>query len=155
MPNPLKAAVQNFLRRVGLYQRVKSSFFYDLYWRMANPRSIRDRDAEVAFFRQVLTGFQPGNLVFDIGANMGQKTDIFLRLGARVVAVDPDQSNQEILRQRFLGWRWHPKPVSIVGKAVSASNGRQTFWVDKPGSAKDALNTKWVEALWPVASRFR
>src|SRR5258708_30129788 len=45
-------------------------------------------------------------------------------------------------------------PVSIVGKAVSASNGKEILWVDKPGSAKNTLNTKWVETLRTDSSRF-
>jgi len=32
---------------------------------------------------------RPGDLVFDIGANIGQKTSVFLEVGARVVAVEP------------------------------------------------------------------
>ena len=42
-----KATVQNLLKRLGLYQRVKSSFAYDLYWRFADPRLLVDRTSEV------------------------------------------------------------------------------------------------------------
>jgi FkbM family methyltransferase len=150
----LKPAVQKFLKRIGLYQRVKSSFAYDLYWRFANPRLIVDRANEVNFFRRTLQGFQPGDLIFDIGANMGHKTDVFLRLGARVTAVDPDQSNQEILRQNFLTYRLSKKPVVVVGKAVSDRNGVETMWVDAPGSGKNTLNPKWVDTLQRDAKRF-
>jgi len=151
---PLKTAAQDFLKRVGLYQRVKSSFAYDLYWRFADPRLIVDRTSEVNFFRQTLQGFQPGDLIFDIGANIGQKTDVFLRLGARVTAVDPDRSNQEILRQNFHSYRLSRKPVTIVGKAVSDRNGVETMWVDEPGSGKNTLNPKWVETLKVDSKRF-
>src|SRR5262245_4899020 len=129
-----KAAVQNLLKRVGLYQRVKSSFAYDLYWRFADPRLLVDRTNEVNVFRQILQGLRPGDVIFDIGANMGHKTDVFLRLGARVVAVEPDRSNQDILRQNFLSLRVSKKPVIIVGKAVSDRNGTAIMWVDGPGS---------------------
>ena len=43
----MKVAIQKFLRRAGLYHRVKSSRAYDLYWRMANPSLITDRQSEV------------------------------------------------------------------------------------------------------------
>jgi len=150
----MKRTIQGILRKLGLYQRVKTSLAYDLYWKMADARLIQERTREVSFFQQVLQGFQEGDLIFDVGANMGQKTDVFLRLGARVVAVDPDRSNQEILRQRFLAWRLRKKPVTIVGKAVSDSLGTHTMWVDEPGSAKNTLNPKWVDTLRIDAQRF-
>lgn len=149
-----KTAVQNLLKRVGLYQRVKSSFAYDLYWRFADPRLLVDRTSEVNGFRQILQGFRAGDLIFDIGANIGHKTDVFLRLGAHVVAIDPDRSNQNILRQNFLSLRVSKKPVIIVGKAVSDRNGVATMWVDGPGSGKNTLNRKWVDTLRSDAKRF-
>ena len=92
---------------------------YDFYWAFANQRILEDRTKEVEFYKKTLQGFRKGNLIFDIGANEGYKTDIFLRLGARVVAVDPDEENQRSLRERFLKYRLTPKRVDIEGKAVS------------------------------------
>jgi len=43
----------------------------------------------------------PGDLVFDIGANMGTRTAVFLELGARVVAVEPQPACVSHLRERF------------------------------------------------------
>lgn len=154
MAERFKSTAQNLLRRLGLYQRIKFSFFYDLYWRMADPKLLTARDDEVEFFRNVLIGLKTGDLVFDVGANRGHKTDIFLRLGARVIAIDPDPSNQEILRQNFLHHRISTKPVTVVNKAVSDRRGRDTMWVDAPGSAKNTLSPKWVEILRGDAKRF-
>ena len=44
-------------------------------------------------------------MIFDVGANVGDKTDVFLRLGARVVSIEPDEANQEVLRGKFLRYR--------------------------------------------------
>ncbi len=150
----LKAAGQSFLKSLGLYQRVKSSFAYDLYWRFADPRLLEAREREVEFFRATLDGLRPGDLVFDIGANQGHKTGVFLRLGARVIAVDPDRTNQAALRATYLDLRAGKKPVTIVGKAVSDASGRETFFVDQPGSAKNTLSRKWVETLQTDEQRF-
>jgi FkbM family methyltransferase len=150
----LKESVQAFLRRVGLYQRLKSSYAYDLYWAVANQQLLDDRTTEVEFYKRTLHGFRKGNLIFDIGANQGYKTDIFLRLGARVVAVDPDEENQESLRQRFLKYRLTPKRVDIEGKAVSDVISTKTMWIDAPGSAMNTLNPKWVQTLRTDPKRF-
>src|SRR5438270_13965693 len=104
----LKSYCQLILDRAGLHERLRASCVYDAYWRIADSRRIRARDDEARFYRSLLNGFRPGNLIFDIGANAGEKTDVFLRLGARVVAVEPDQRNQEVLRQKFLKFRLVP-----------------------------------------------
>jgi FkbM family methyltransferase len=151
---PLKFYLQTALRRLGFYERLKASPLYDLYWRMADRRIIDDRQKEVEFYRNLLNGFRPNDLIFDVGANNGYKTDIFLRLGARVVALEPDQASQKVLRQKFLRHRLRPKPVIVVDKAVSNSNAAKTIWIAAPGSAKNTLSQKWVEILRADERRF-
>src|SRR5262245_861604 len=125
-----KTLVQNALTRAHLYHRVRASRVYDLYWTIFDKTIIDDRRAEIAFYRHVLNGFQANSLVFDVGANHGWKTDTFLRLGARVVAVDPDEMNQDVLRQKFLTYRLFKKPLTVVGKALGESNGTEREWGD-------------------------
>jgi FkbM family methyltransferase len=127
---------------------------YDIYWAVADSRVIARRSRELEFYRSTLAHFREGDLIFDIGANEGFKTDIFLRLGARVVAVEPDEINEATLRKRFLDHRLFPKRVKIVRKAVSDSSGSRTMWIDSPGSAKNTLDSKWVEILRGDEKRF-
>ncbi len=143
-----------FIRRGGLYQRLRSSAVYDLYWGIVNRRLIRERSREVEFYRTLLSGFKTGGLIFDVGANQGTKSDIFLRLGARVIAVDPDEANQRLLAQRFHQYRLRPLSVTIVGKAVSDDVGSRSMWIAEPGSAKNTLSEKWVDVLGSDQSRF-
>jgi len=42
---------------------------------------------------------KPGQLVFDVGANRGQSSELFIKLGARVVAFEPQQDLHEEIRQ--------------------------------------------------------
>jgi FkbM family methyltransferase len=127
---------------------------YDLYWTLANRQLLISRSQEIKFYRDLLVGFKKGDLVFDIGANDGTKAEIFLRLGAKIVAVEPDQTNQKVLQDRFLSYRLNKKPLTIVGKAVSSSCGEETMWVDAPGSWMNTLNPKWVETLRNDTERF-
>jgi len=149
-----KKYVQSLLARMGLYERLRGSRLYDLYWRVADAKVLSERDSEVDFYGRLLNGLRSGDVIFDIGANHGAKTDVFLRLGARVVAVEPDESNQAILRQRFHEYRLVRKAVTIVKKAVSDRSAVETMWIDAPGSAKNTLSRKWVDTLRDDASRF-
>ncbi len=150
----IKIVAESIARRLGLYHRLKASILYDYYWRIADKRVIDQRRDEIKFYRQLLSGCHPGSLIFDIGASHGFKTDIFLRLGAKVVAVEPDELNKEILKQKFLKYRLTKKPVVVVGKAVSDSQTVETIWIDAPGSAKNSLSRKWVETLRRDKVRF-
>ena len=149
-----KATCQSLLKQAGLYERIKGSCLYDTYWRVADPRIVEQRKQELAFFRKTLVGFRKNDLIFDIGANRGVKAEIFLKLGARVIAVDPDVSNQKTLTEHFLAYRLRKKPVVVVGKAVSDRNGHETFWVSEPGFEMNTLNAKWAETLKKDPARF-
>jgi FkbM family methyltransferase len=133
---------------------LKGSFLYDLFWRIADRRVVDQKKREIEFYKKLLVGFRRNQLFFDIGANHGYKTGIFLALGATVLAVDPDEANQIILREKFLSYRILKKPVCVVGKAVSDKGGFEQFWVDEPGSGKNTLNQKWVHTLRKDQCRF-
>jgi FkbM family methyltransferase len=150
----LKQQAQALLTRMGIYHRLKASSLYNVYWMIANPTLLANERREVEFYRRTLVGFRKGDLIFDIGANIGHKSQQFLRLGARVIAVDPDVKNQRILKKTFHSLRLFKKPITIVGSAVSNKTGSETMWVDQPGSAKNTLNTKWVETLRHDPKRF-
>jgi len=139
---------------LGVYERVKASWIYDFYWTLADRRIIDNRHLELDFYRDVLAGFRKGDLIFDVGANQGYKTDIFLRLGARVVAVEPDGTSQAILRLKYVRHRLKKKPLVIVDKAVSDGNSTEMMWIDSPGSAKNTLSDKWAGTLRGDDTRF-
>jgi FkbM family methyltransferase len=44
---------------------------------------------------------KPGNLCFDVGANVGNRTALFLELGANVVMVEPQKECYQALEKRF------------------------------------------------------
>ena len=149
-----KAACQTLLKRAGLYERVKGSWLYDAYWSIADRRLIEQRKEELDFFRKTLVGFRKNDLIFDIGANQGLKTGIFVELGARVIAVDPDVSNQKTLTERFLALRLRKRLIIVVPKAVSDRSGHEIFWVSKPGFEMNTLNARWAETLGKDPARF-
>lgn len=60
-----------------------------------------------------------GNLVFDIGANRGNRTEVFLELGCMVVAIDAQSSCIRYLQEHF---RDHTG-LHILHAAVGSENG--------------------------------
>jgi len=131
----------------SLKSRLKSSLIRDAYWAVAHRERLESVRQEVHFYERVLAGYRRGDLIFDIGANQGEKTDVFLRLGARVVAVEPDDACSRSLEKRFLALRIRPRPVTIVTRAVSDKIGTEEMLMDGPGSAVNTMSPKWAESL--------
>lgn len=134
-------------RHSSLRNRLKSSSIRRLYWAVAKRDVLAASIREESFYRNLLVGLRQSGLIFDIGANEGAKTDVFLRLGARVVAVEPDETCQSVLHDRFLRKGIRSGRVSLVAKAVSDEIGIKELWVDGPGSAVNSMSPKWIEHL--------
>lgn len=130
-----------------LRNRLKSSSIRRAFWAVARKKSLALRRQEEDFYRKLLFGFRPGDTIFDIGANEGAKADIFLKLGARVVALEPDSACQTILRDRFLRYRVRPGKITLVSSAVSDKRGTEEMWIDGPGSAVNTMSRKWADHL--------
>lgn len=80
-----------------------------------------------------------GRLVFDVGANKGNKTRAFLDLGAEVVSIEPERKALETLEYRF---GTHPRVV-IVPQGVSDSPGEVRLFVKDYRSGYNTLSDKW------------
>ena len=155
MVKTLKLQVQRILRQLLAYTNdfehpssmtCTGDLPIDPCWRADSSKSI----FTVAFFP---TGKRVVSYL--ISARIAdRKRACFSSLGARVLAVEPDELNQTILKDMFLRYRLSKKPVVIVGKAISDQNGLETMWVDECGSAKNSFNKKWVESLRTNEDRF-
>ena len=74
---------------------------------------------------EIVSSILPGELVFDIGAHTGAKTEWFLSRGARVIAVEPQTACVDALQRRYGN---HPN-LTIVQKGVSSTAGRMTMHI--------------------------
>src|SRR5579862_6187742 len=138
----MRAALRRALRSLGLYDWLKEdSVVYDLYRYLRDGTPLTWRAQEVAFYRDLLAGLPPPLLVFDLGAHRGRTTQAFLKLGASVVAVEPDERSRSILARRFRAGR-PGSPVTLVGMAASDSVRRETLWVALPGAGINTLSEK-------------
>jgi FkbM family methyltransferase len=80
---------------------------------------------------------RPGDLAFDIGANVGQRTGWFLELGCRVVAVEPQLGQFEHI----------PTAAARVLAAVGAVEGSATFYVCANTPYLSTLSAEYVDQV--------
>jgi FkbM family methyltransferase len=88
------------------------------------------------FYRQFL---RPGDLAFDIGAHLGDRTGHFLALGARVVAVEPQPLPLAVLRRLYGG----NSRVALVGAAAGAAPGEAELRLDPLNPTVASLSPEW------------
>jgi len=111
-----------------------------MYLRFFRNQIYAEYRKEIKFYQGIL---RQGSIVFDIGANVGDKSYIFAKLSNWVIILEPDQLNFEILSKRFASF----KNIKIINAAVSHSNGKELFYVSEPGSPANTLSAKWSKVL--------
>jgi FkbM family methyltransferase len=124
------------MKGTALYRRFEWTPLHRLFVRLNNPAYEASQRIDMEFYSHVIRN---GDLVFDIGANHGSKVEVFLRPGARVIAVEPDPRCCRILRQRFS----FSRRFKLVPMAVGGASGRIELFVEHAGSAYNTASRKW------------
>jgi FkbM family methyltransferase len=91
------------------------------------------------FYRQFVS---KDSLVFDVGANLGNRSKIFLKLGARVVAFEPQEPCANFLNEVFDG----TQHFQLVRKALGAAPGSAEMLISSDHTIS-SLSTKWVQIV--------
>ena len=99
-----------------------------------------DHDAAMdSFYAQFV---RPGDLVFDIGAHVGDRVGSFRRLGARVVAVEPQPLCVRAIREIYAG----DPDVVPVEAVCSSSEGTLQFYVNSANPTVSTASAEFVKA---------
>ncbi len=82
-----------------------------------------------------------GSLVFDVGANRGDRTESFLQLGAQVVAAEPNPD----LASR-LSTIYRRCPVTVVEAAVGENESRMPMYISSHTHVS-SLSEDWIRNM--------
>jgi FkbM family methyltransferase len=83
-----------------------------------------------------------GDLVFDVGAHVGDRTASFRRLGARVVAVEPQRAMVRALRLLY----GRDQAVTIEPVAVGGQAGRARMMINSDNPTVSTVSPAFVAA---------
>lgn len=89
-----------------------------------------------------------GDLCFDIGAHVGNRLLPWTRLGATVVAVEPQPALLDFLRSVY----GRSPRITLIDKAVGAAPGRATLHVSSRFPTVTTLSQRWIGAVQHDAS---
>ena len=127
--------MKRFLEPLGLLPLVRS-----IRMRLSrlSPKKAKQRRETRKFYAQFVG---KGDLVFDVGANMGSRTEVCLKLGARVICVEPQEECVKHLRKLF----GKNSRVIIVDKALGEKECTSTLMVCDDAHTLSTMSGKWVK----------
>lgn len=103
-----------------------------LRWTKADDRRLK-------FYKSLIN---PSDLVFDVGANMGNRSKIFRAIGARVVAFEPQSYCAKFLAAAFSG----DPSFTLVQAALSNEEGELTMHLSR-AHVLSTLDTEWMDRM--------
>jgi FkbM family methyltransferase len=118
-----RARLMGFARSLAMY--------YGRPWRTRRMR---------ARYRDFLG---PGDLAFDVGAHVGDRARCWSRLGAQVVAIEPQPRLAAWLRRLF---RSDPR-VIVIEAAVGAAPGTLPLLISRRTPTVTTLSKGWIESV--------
>jgi FkbM family methyltransferase len=101
-----------------------------------------DRKRAVAMDRLHGDFVKSGDLVFDVGAHVGDRVASFRRLGARVVAIEPQRAMVRALRLLY----GRDRSVTIEAIAVGRQPGRARMLINSDNPAVSSVSSAFVAA---------
>jgi len=125
----MKKLVVSIFKAIGLY-----AFAINMENKIITLFSKSERKK---FYSQFI---QPGDLCFDVGANIGNRTVIFLELGAKVVAIEPQKECYEKLTKRF------GDSIDLVKKGLGEKESLEKLYVSEL-SAISSFSKEHVDVM--------
>ena len=101
-----------------------------------------DRERKQQKVRLYSKFLRRGELCFDVGANIGNRTEAFLEIGARVVAVEPQAECARILREKF-----HANPNFTLIEAALGDSEREADMLISNANVLSSLSSEWVQTV--------
>jgi FkbM family methyltransferase len=80
------------------------------------------------------------DLCFDIGANMGNRIEPLLEIGAKIVAVEPQKICYTFLQKKF------GNKIEIITKGLGDSEGFEKFYVSNANTLS-SFSADWINAV--------
>jgi FkbM family methyltransferase len=132
----IRNRAKTYLQKWGLFPIARTAY-------RVCSRNVRKLKAhEISFYSSLIP---PNALCFDIGANLGQKSEVLLGCGAHVVLVEPNPLCHSTLRHRF----GKNENCYIVPSAVGKTSGFIDLYIHGT-DATGSVRPEWDKQVYGV-----
>ena len=125
--------INNFLKSIDIFDYLK--IFKDNYLKNSQIKDVEKK--RIDFYSKIIA---KNDLCFDIGANYGNRTEVFLRLGAKVVAVEPQPQLVKFLKRKY------KNNIELVNKAVGTKSGKTIMYLSS-ASTLASMSEDWISKV--------
>lgn len=98
----------------------------------------KEREKRFDFYRQFV---KAGDLCFDVGANYGNRIEAFLRLGARVIGIEPQD---DVMHYLVLKYRRELR-VTLIHAGLDESEGEREMYVCETTRGASSMSRELVD----------
>jgi FkbM family methyltransferase len=124
----MKKILKNLFKKTPLYFLIRRNNL--LRWTEEDEQRLR-------FYEEFI---KPGDLVYDVGANVGNRTKIFLKLKAKVIAFEPQQECADLLDKIFK----NEKDFTLIRAALGGKEGKGKMLLGE-ASVLATLSEEWLQ----------
>lgn len=125
--------IYTLLNELDLYDHLK--IFKDRFFK--GEREKINEQKRFNFYSKIV---KKNDLCFDIGANYGNRSEVFLRLGAKVIAFEPQPKPLKFLRRKF------KNNITILDKALGSQSGKSDLYISS-ASTLTSMSNEWIEKV--------
>lgn len=131
--------MKDFLKKILGRSIIKNirKLFPSKVQREVNRREAADIKYRSIFYTEFI---QKDDLCFDVGANFGNRISPLLALGARVVAIEPQESCYSYLKIKFRN------KIELVTKGLGADETLKEFHISS-GAPMSSFSTDWINSV--------
>jgi FkbM family methyltransferase len=131
----IKQAVKSLLGDFTIYRMRdwKNKVLPDEFYRKEKADMVRRQ----TFYSQFV---HEGDLCFDVGANLGNRVGPLLAIKARIIAVEPQEFCQKVLKYRF------GKKISVVPKGLGEGEEVKEFYISD-ASYLSSFSKTWIDSV--------
>jgi FkbM family methyltransferase len=126
-------AVKVTVKRMSLYRALPP--YVKIILAANETQKWSQQDARMAAFYSSF--LRSGDLVFDIGANVGNRTKVFVHLGCNIIAVEPQTFCVAVLKRAF------GHCITIVNCAISDASGSAEFYLGE-AHVLSSMSKDWI-----------
>jgi len=81
------------------------------------------------------------DLVYDVGANLGNRVQVFLSLKSKVVAIEPQLYCYLFLKLKY----WNS--ISLINKALGSKKENSLMYINTKSSTVSSLSNEWINVV--------
>lgn len=98
---------------------------------------IQEIARKAAFYESFV---KKGSICFDVGANMGNRISALLQIGAKVIAVEPQDKCFRYLKRKF------GNKIVLVKKGLGEADGKKNFHISED-STLSSFSDNWITSV--------